>query len=58
MLKRVDLRISAILDYDTNITYKDKLQDKGIARVQDYMINAEKRTVDNLAKAKKMTYDA
>jgi hypothetical protein len=57
-LKRLNLRISAILGYDTNITYKDKLQDKGIARIQDYMINAEKHIVDCLAKTKKMTYEA
>jgi hypothetical protein len=58
ILKRFDLRISAILDYDTNVTYKDKLQDKGIARIQDYMINTEKRTVDELAKTKKITHEA
>lgn len=56
--KPFDLRISAILAYETMKIDKDKLQDKGIARIQDYMINAEKRTVDSLAKAKKMTYEA
>ncbi|MDR2572059.1 MAG: hypothetical protein LBD23_17410 [Oscillospiraceae bacterium] len=58
LLNRLGLSFSKITVYNTDKTEDSKLEDRGIARIQDYMIDAEKRTVDTLAKAKKLSSDA
>jgi len=51
LLSRLNLRFSKVVAYNTDKTVDTKMQDRGIARIQDYMIDAEKRIVDNFAKA-------
>jgi hypothetical protein len=53
-LQRLGIKFATILTYKTDsVTRDDNFRDRGIARIQDYMIDAEKRMVDTLAKANK-----
>lgn len=59
-LKRLGLEFSAILPYKTS-TAKDvrvKLEDLAIAKIQDYMVEAEKRMVAQLVKENKLDQDS
>ena len=59
-LKRLGLKFSAILPYKTS-TAKDvrvKLEDLAIAKIQDYMVEAEKRMVSQLVKENKLDQDS
>ena len=53
-LKKLNLEFSAIIPYDTskNVKHDTKLDNKAIAVIQDYMIEAEKRMVAELVKKK------
>lgn len=59
-LKRLGLSFSAILPYKTSVP-KDarvKFEDLGIARIQDYMVESEKRMVADLVKNNKLGQDS
>ena len=59
-LKRLGLKFSAILPYKTSAS-KDvrvKLEDLAIAKIQDYMVEAEKRMVAGLVKKNKLDQDS
>ena len=59
-LKRLKLQFSAILPYKTTAA-KDvrvKLEDLAIAKIQDYMVEAEKRMVAELVKKNKLDQDS
>ena len=58
ILRRLSLSFSQIIAYNTDKTVDVKMEDRGTARIQDYMINAEKHTVDNLAKTGKLSPSA
>ena len=54
-LKRLDIEFSAILPYAIPADkQKGKIEDCGIACIQDYMIQSEKEMVDELVKAGKL----
>lgn len=58
-LRRLGLNFSAILPYSTSKTGSDvKLENLAIAKIQDYMIEAEKRMVAELVKDKLLGQDA
>ena len=59
-LKKLGLQFAAILPYKTTAT-KDvrvKLEDLAIAKIQDYMVEAEKRMVAELVKKNKLDQDS
>jgi phosphatidylserine decarboxylase len=58
ILRRLGLSFSQIVAYNTDKTVDAKMEDRGTAKIQDYMINAEKRTVDNLATTGKLSASA
>lgn len=55
-LQRLQLEFSEILTYKTskNATERVKLEDLAIAKVQDYMIDCEKKMVEQLVRDKKL----
>jgi len=55
-LQRLQLEFSDILTYKTskNATERAKLEDLAIAKVQDYMIDCEKKMVEQLVRDKKL----
>lgn len=55
-LQRLQLEFSEILTYKTskNATERAKLEDLAIAKVQDYMIDCEKKMVEQLVRDKKL----
>lgn len=57
-LKRLKISFDAILCYKvSNKSEKRRIEDKGIARVQDYMIEAEKEMVSELVRKKCLNQD-
>lgn len=59
-LKKLELQFAAILPYKTTAA-KDvrvKLEDLAIAKIQDYMVEAEKRMVAELVKENKLDQDS
>lgn len=56
---RFKIEFSAIIPYSTSKTNIDdvKIEDRGIAVIQDYMIESEKRLVGELVKKKKLNQD-
>lgn len=59
-LKRLGLEFSQILSYSTSKGHdiNEKLEDKAIAKIQDYMVESEKRMVAELVKKKKLNQDS
>lgn len=57
-LKRFGLKFDDILTYKTDSLTRGEFRDRGIATVQDYMIDAEKGLVDTLAKTGKLKNNA
>ncbi|MCL2076519.1 MAG: hypothetical protein FWH15_08835 [Betaproteobacteria bacterium] len=49
-LKGIGIQLDDVLMYETANPEKGEFQDRGIAVIQDYMIDAEKELVDNLAR--------
>lgn len=49
-LQRAGLNLKKILYYSTKLEGKETLENKGIARIQDEMIECEKRIVDSMMK--------
>lgn len=58
-LKKLNLKFSAIIPYSTSKsgTSRVKLEDVAIAKVQDYMVEAEKRMVAELVTKKRLDQD-
>ena len=58
LLQKLGLSFGKIVAYKTDKTVDSKMEDRGIAKIQDYMINAEKRMVDDLAKSGELSANA
>lgn len=59
VLKKHNIMFSKILPYnDAPLKGNEKYEDKGIAKIQDEMINIEKNSVIELVKAKKLNKDS
>ena len=57
-LKRFRLKFGAIIPYSTAISKKDgKLENRGVAKIQDYMIEQEKLLVAELVASRALTQD-
>ena len=57
-LKKLNIEFSAILPYEIpGGKFTSRLENVGIARIQDYMIESEKQMVGELVKAKKLNQD-
>lgn len=50
VVQRMGFKINAVIPYDTSKNTSDKYEDKGTARIQDRMIQAEKDMVADLVK--------
>lgn len=58
-LKRLGISFSAILPYKTSrVSEREKLEDKAIGVVQDYMIESEKRMVEQLVRQGRLGQDS
>lgn len=53
-LKKTNIHFDDFIVYKTDSLAETNFQDRGIARIQDYMIDAEKGLVDTLVKAGKL----
>lgn len=53
-LARFGIKFDDVLSYKTDSLVKTEFRDRAVAKVQDYMIDAEKELVDTLAKAGKL----
>ncbi len=49
------IRFDEIITYPTNISKDEKIENKGIAKIQDYMVRREKNMVAELVKRKKLS---
>lgn len=58
VVKNRGLSISKVLYYDCNKADGDKFEKKGIAKIQDAMIDYEKRMVDQLVREHKLSEDS
>ncbi|HAO23406.1 MAG TPA: hypothetical protein DCQ37_24960 [Desulfobacteraceae bacterium] len=60
VLKRHNLNFQRILRYESNKELKEgeKYEHKGIAKIQDEMVEAEKKLVNQLVKDKKLNFDS
>ena len=55
---KFNIKFDAILSYETDGRTQGDFKSRGIAAIQDYMVDAEKELVDTLAKAGKLKYNA
>lgn len=56
VVQRMGFKINAVIPYDTSKNNSDKYEDRGTARIQDRMIQAEKDMVAELAKSNIVNY--
>lgn len=56
VVQRMGIKINAVIPYDTSRNGSDKYEDKGTARIQDRMIQAEKDMVAELVKKGMLNY--
>lgn len=58
LLKNKNIEISKIQSYSTKVDIGEKIENKGIAKIQDYMIDREKYMVAELVRYNKLKSDA
>lgn len=57
-LQKINIKIDEIITYDTSLKDKETFENKGIAKIQDKMIEMEKDAVLELVSKNKLKYDS